>query len=67
MKVFKDSYHISCCVSKNRLKSPVGNQAEIKNLAIGTWTDSNGNDPVINNGTTAQIYGVDIPPKEDKK
>ena len=34
------------------------------NLQWGTRTDSNGNDPEMVNGTTAQIYDADIPPKE---
>ena len=42
----------------------MGNQAGIKKLAIGTQTDSNGNDPGMNNKTTAQIYWVGIPLKE---
>ena len=33
-------------------------------MAIGTRTDSNGNDLGMVNGTTVQIYGVGIPPKE---
>ena len=31
-------------------------------MAIGTRTDSNGNDPGMENGTTAQIYEADILP-----
>ena len=54
-------YHIDCCMGKQVLRSPVKNQAGIKKLVIGTWTDSNGNDPGMNNRTTAQMHGVGIP------
>ena len=33
-------------------------------MAIGTWTNSNGNNSAMKNKITAQKYGVGIPPKE---
>ena len=53
-------YH-SCPMGKQRPRFPVGNH---KKLAIGNWTDSNGNDPGMNNGPITQIYWVGIFPKE---
>ena len=47
-----------------RPQSPMGNQAGIEKLAIGTRTDSNGVDQDMINGTTAQIYGAGIPPNK---
>ena len=59
--------HVGRCMGKQGPQSPVKNQAGIKKLAIGTWTDLNGNDLGMNNGTTAHVYGVDIPPKKLKE
>ena len=66
MEVVKkeDLYHIVRHVGKQGPLSPVGNQAIIENLAIGKWTYSNVNYQSKNNRTTAQMYGVSIPPKE---
>ena len=52
------------CICKQGLQSPMENQAKIKKLTIETQTDSNRNDPGMNNGTTTQTYGFGIPPKE---
>ena len=49
----EDSYHIGRCVGKQGPQFSVVNQAGIKKLAIGTYTDSNGNDPGLNKKTTA--------------
>ena len=61
----EELYHIGRREGKQGLQSSVGNQAGIKKLAIGTKTDTNGNDPGIINGTTAQIYRAGILPKEN--
>ena len=45
--------HVGHCMGKQGPQSPVKNQAGIKKLAIGTYTDSNGNDPGLNKKTTA--------------
>ena len=56
----KDLCHIGHCVGKLQPKSPVGNKGGVKKLAIGTRTDSNGNNPDMVNETTVQIYRVGI-------
>ena len=56
----EDSYCIDCYM---------GEQGSwgIKKLAIGTRTDSNGNDLGTSNETTKQIYGADIPQRRPQQ
>ena len=55
------SYRIGHHVGKQGPRHPVGDQAGVKKLEIGTGTDSHGNDPEINNGNLNPIIGVGIP------
>ena len=45
----------------------MGNQAGVKELAIGTKNDLNDDDQGTKNGTTKKIYGAGIPPKKTTK
>ena len=58
MKLHKkeDSYRTGRYTGEQELRCPVGNQAEIEKLAIGTRTDSNGNDQ----GTKKWNYKTNI-------
>ena len=56
-----------CHVVIQGLRSPVGNQAWVKKLAIGMWTDFNDNDQGIKNATTKQIYGAGIPQRRPQQ
>ena len=51
-------------MGKQGPRSPVGNQVGIQKSAFRTRSDSNGIDPGMNNGSTAQIHGAGIHPNE---
>ena len=60
----REPYLISRHVGVQGLRSSVGNQARVEKLVIGTKTDLNFYDQGKKNGTTKQIYGAGVPPKE---
>ena len=60
----ENSYCIGHHVGKQGPRHPAGDQAGVEKLAIGTETDSHGNDRKLNKGNSNQIIGVGIPPKE---
>ena len=56
----ENSYRIARRAGRRGLQ----HQAGVEKLAIGTGTDSHGNDPELNRGNSNQIIGVGILPKE---
>ena len=62
----KNSYHIGSDGVKQGPRHPAGDQDGVAKLAIGTGTDSNGNDLELNKGNSNQIIRVGIPPRKPR-